>query len=584
MVKVVIVDTGVITDLLNETNGVSLLNNTISSDYEDTYGHGTAIYGILRKTKDIADIFIVKVSDNETEITENELIFSLDYIYNNLDPDIINISLGLNIVNDSEKLYRICKKLTDKGIIIVSAFDNLGAISYPAAFDNVIGVTTGDHCHKTTDFEYNESCICNIAAKGNTQRLLWTSPKIILLGGNSFACAHVTTELIKAISFGLKTKEELLDHIKNKAICVYHNNFIFENNTPDFKIRKAVLFPFSKEMHALIRFSDLLNFSIVDIFSDKYSFYNGRKVSDVLVNYDKTDYTIKSIESINLDDFDTIILGHMDYLEELKIDYNALIEKCMNENKNIFSFEKITICEKYKNYYYPNVTLNHLPQKQFGKLYRISKPVLGIFGTSSKQGKFTLQLEIRKRLLSLGYEVGQIGSEPNSFLFGMDYTFPFGYNSTVEIKEFDIIHYLNYLMNDLANKNDIIIVGSQSGTIPYDFGNLSQYPLQQYSFLLGTQPDAVVLCVNPFDSIEYIRKTLSFIESSSDSKVIALVMFPLDYEDDWKGAFGKKKVLSESEISLLLDKYSYEFEIKAFKLDDKEHIDILINEIIGFFS
>ena len=180
--------------------------------------------------------------------------------------------------------------------------------------------------------------------------------------------------------------------------------------------------------------------------------------------------------------------------------------------------------------------------------------------------------------------MGQIGSEPNSFLFGMDYTFPFGYNSTVEIKEFDIIHYLNYLMNDLANKNDIIIVGSQSGTIPYDFGNLSQYPLQQYSFLLGTQPDAVVLCVNPFDSIEYIRKTLSFIESSSDSKVIALVMFPLDYEDDWKGAFGKKKVLSESEISLLLDKYSYEFEIKAFKLDDKEHIDILINEIIGFFS
>lgn len=31
----------------------------------------------------------------------------------------------------------------------------------------------------------------------------------------------------------------------------------------------------------------------------------------------------------------------------------------------------------------------------FGKLYKFSKPVVGVFGTSSKQGKFTLQLYMR---------------------------------------------------------------------------------------------------------------------------------------------------------------------------------------------
>lgn len=51
-------------------------------------------------------------------------------------------------------------------------------------------------------------------------------------------------------------------------------------------------------------------------------------------------------------------------------------------------------------------------------LYRISTPVLAVCGTSSKQGKFTLQLELRKRFCEMGYKVGQIGTEPNSLLLG----------------------------------------------------------------------------------------------------------------------------------------------------------------------
>jgi hypothetical protein len=43
---------------------------------------------------------------------------------------------------DRESLYTACKSLTNKGIILVSAFDNAGSLSFPAAFPNVIGVTS----------------------------------------------------------------------------------------------------------------------------------------------------------------------------------------------------------------------------------------------------------------------------------------------------------------------------------------------------------------------------------------------------------------------------------------------------------
>ena len=58
-------------------------------------------------------------------------------------------------------------------------------------------------------------------------------------------------------------------------------------------------------------------------------------------------------------------------------------------------------------------------------------------------------------------------------------------------------------------------------------GTLHIMPLPQYELLMGTLPDAVVLCVNPFDDRDYIRRTIQFIESATEGKVIALCLSPL---------------------------------------------------------
>ncbi len=300
--------------------------------------------------------------------------------------------------------------------------------------------------------------------------------------------------------------------------------------------------------------------------------------------------SIKNINDIDWTSFDTLILGHTDELSLLIHKSNfkkEIVEKARKFGKQIYSFDDLSRLgyENSSDLFYPKIDNDSLPPSRFGMLYRISKPVVGVFGTSSKQGKFTLQLKLRELLLQRGYNVGQIGTEPSAVLFGMDYCFPMGYNASVYINETDYITYLNNIVNDLCIKNkDIILVGSQSGTVPYDTGNIVQYTLPQLSFLMGTQPDCVVLCVNPFDDIEYIQRTIMFIESSVDCKVIAIVVFPLDIKDNWAGMYGLKEIINPEKYIDIKRKLFVQFKLPVFKLGNDTDMDNLIKIIEDYFS
>lgn len=214
-INVVIIDSGV-----NLTHSAFRNDEIYAKDVldcnssgKDEYGHGTAIYGIIRKCSE-ANIYNLKVNSIEKGVGVTTLIAALNYVLHNIpEADIINLSLGITS-SDDDKLYEICVKLSERGVIIVSAFDNTNCFSYPAFFENVIGVTTSVKCKKTTDFVYVEDSIVNIAAKGGTQRVCWTSPEYLMLAGNSFACAHVTSQIVKIMSKGIRRKSEILKEFK----------------------------------------------------------------------------------------------------------------------------------------------------------------------------------------------------------------------------------------------------------------------------------------------------------------------------------------------------------------------------------
>lgn len=163
-----------------------------------------------------------------------------------------------------------------------------------------------------------------------------------------------------------------------------------------------------------------------------------------------------------------------------------------------------------------------------GMLYGLHSPVIGVYGTSPKQGKFLLQLELRREFIKRGYSVGQVGTEPEALLFDFDSIYPMGYNSSVSISGYDAIFYINRMMYEVESNRDIdlIITGSQSGTVPASFGRLRNMTLPQIEFLFGTCPDVVVLSINLFDEVEYISRNIKLIEGAVDTKFVALVVFP----------------------------------------------------------
>ena len=57
---------------------------------------------------------------------------------------VVNLSLGTLEKEALEPLYIACEKAKKAGIIIVAASHNKKGWSYPAVFDNTIGVTTGE--------------------------------------------------------------------------------------------------------------------------------------------------------------------------------------------------------------------------------------------------------------------------------------------------------------------------------------------------------------------------------------------------------------------------------------------------------
>lgn len=491
-IEIIIIDSGVKCNHSSfqdvPIRGFQIYDSNVIEDFEDTYGHGTAIYGIIKKVSDFSNIINIKLSNVEEGINENDLIDVLKYILNNMEPSIINLSLGINVVNNLPELYNVCQKLTEKGVIIISAFDNAGAFSYPAAFDCVIGVTTDPEINNSKDFVFIDDSIVNIAAFGRVQRLEWANPESILLGGNSFACAHVTVQISKYLYNGAKTLSDVLNCLKKDALKEYKNT-CHKQRKSFIKVEKAALFPFNKEMHSLIRYSHLLNFDIVDVYDSKYSARVGASTNILMKDENISKFTVKNIERIDWDSIDTLIIGHLDELSRLlgknELKKN-LLQQAIQRKKSVYSFDDLTTifdgCIP-ENVYFPRIDENDLPMNRYGMLYRISKPVIAVFGTSSKQGKFTLQLKLREMFLKNNYSVGQIGTEPSALLFGMEYVFPMGYGNSVYINSFNTILYLNSIINDLCLQNkDVIITGSQSGTIPYDTGNLQNFTINQTIF------------------------------------------------------------------------------------------------------
>ncbi len=590
MINVTIIDSGV--DLNHPTlarhefKGISIsLENgeiKINNDISDEVGHGTAVAGIICNSNINVNIYVIKIFVTAEMTVEPEVLLNaLKYVYENVDCQFVLMSLGTTVLDDTEPLKQICERITQNGIEIISAFDNLGCLSYPACLKNVIGVDSVDYIKNNDEYEVIEGDgVIDLRAKGGIQRVCWVNPKYRLVTGTSFAAAHALTQVVHAYEEGARGKDELLKHLRTNAkrIVTFNNRMFCNNETVCNSIKNVAVYPYNKEIQTLVRYSELMPCKITHICDEPLHGCVGNDVDKALFGNRKNERIVVNVNDIwNCNDFDTIIIGH---LEELSLITNTdllkkVLKMCLEHNKNVYSFDDVnrykeivdtSIC---KNLIFSSPICNtQFPIGHLGRLWASSKPMIGVFGTSSRQGKFSLQLLLRQAFLEKGYQISQLGTEPSSLLMGLEKMYPMGYRANLPFRNEETVIMLNEIVHQMELQNpDVIIVGCQSCTIPYDINHIYDLTFSQWDFVMGTNPDLFVLCVNPQDSYEYITRTIHFLESVGHGKVVGLVLFPVQLEQEWHGFAFKNAKLSEEEYKLCRKNISIAIGLPVYALN-----------------
>ena len=579
-------------------------------DHADCAGHGTACAGIIRKKAPDAALYSVRIFDASLIADGRVLIAAIQWCIDN-EMDVVNLSLGTTDVTFKKALQKVCRKAVDAGVILVAAESNDGLESYPAVFPEVIGVT-GSAIHEVDGFYYRKDHCIECVARGDDQRVCWLNGKHIMTGGNSFAAPHITGIIARLLEqhpkcsvqdIRLLLKEKVLSEIsqdRNKSKS--DPQIIRKDFQEDYAyIKKAVLYPYNKEMHSMVRYRDLLAFEIVGVADPIGKGIVGKDAGKVIGEL-QADLRISPNIRSTLADADTLILGYVDQLSRIrKRDLlREYVQLALDEGCHVFSFQALdptvygdlydTASKKGLRLAYPHVLGEELAQaiKNFNALPPVDMPVLSVMGTSSQQGKFTLQLALRRRLIQKGYKVGQIGTEHHSQLFGMDAAFPMGYASPLKLPFQHYIPYLDYKMREICQHTqpDIILTGSQSGTIPYHVQEHSTHCLSSLAFLLGVKPDACILVVNSIDAEEYIRDTIDGIRAVCKAPTILLAMG--DHEKHIRTAYGRSmitpKKMAQSQIDQHLKKLQDTFCMPAIEILSERGQQRLVETVIQYFS
>lgn len=546
-----------------------------TEDFSDTLGHGTAVFYLINKFTDRDYIYNFKIFFDDMCLDMNKLNKILQYIYVNYNFDIINISFGALYSEKLEKLQCICDKFFNKGTFIVAAYDNYGAISYPAACDHVLGVSAENTTNERNI--YIQKGTVNIVGAERFYKVPWVNPKYNIVKGNSFLCAEATSFISQQLKKKIEFRETLYDIFDT---CSSNNS-----NDADWlkKVKKAAVFPFNKEIHSLAANEDMLKFEIVDYYHIKHSGIVNTRISKCL-SHIANDKIIKNIDNINYDDIDFFIIGHCGEILKLTgIDYQSrVLSECIKRNIKVYSFDKTDFDSSLV--YTPTFPKSSVIPR-YGKMFMIRQPIVSIVGTSSSQGKFTLQLYFRKKLLEAGYKVGQLGTEPEAKLFGMDITFPIGYNSTIGLNNAEMLLAVNQMLHEISKKDvEIIITGSQAGLLPIDFSNIKHATTRHQVYFQGISPDVIVLCINPYDDITFIEKSIKAAESMSNGRVMGIVCYTMDRDESWRGAYGNKVHVSDEKISNLREMVHSYFKLELYVLDKDEELDMLLKNIIDYLG
>lgn len=101
---------------------------------------------------------------------------------------------------------------------------------------------------------------------------------------------------------------------------------------------------------------------------------------------------------------------------------------------------------------------------------------------------------------------------------------------------------------------------------------------------MGLQSDLLILCVNPFDTIDYIHFNIQYLEGISQCKVCGLALFPKTYFGDWRGMHGAKQLMGDESVRKHCMHLEKALSIPCYSIFDQYSVENLFERIIGQLS
>lgn len=201
-VRVGIIDTG-FSEKAIPTDNIAGGRNYVDEGLgtEDTYGHGTAVAGIiLELVPDAELVALVSSVYDHGKLTQVDADTFAGIILDAVDVyecDVINVSAGFTA--DVESVRSAVEYAAEKGVVIVAAAgndyaENSGVKYYPAAYDTVIAVgSLKEDMTEIADFSQRGEWV-DTYEKGENITVRTLSGKTRTVDGTSYSAAIVTAK------------------------------------------------------------------------------------------------------------------------------------------------------------------------------------------------------------------------------------------------------------------------------------------------------------------------------------------------------------------------------------------------------
>lgn len=189
-----------------------------SDDWIDRLGHGTAVAAAIHEKAPEADIYALRVFDDQLATSVPTLVRAIDWA-SERGIRLVNLSLGTPNDFRAAELEPAVERARERGTIIVSAREDEGLLWFPGCLEGVVGVLLDwEHPREGVSIVDVERGGRAVVASGYP-RAIPGVPPARNLNGISFAVANATGVLAQRLAEApeVRTSDELLDLVAIRA-------------------------------------------------------------------------------------------------------------------------------------------------------------------------------------------------------------------------------------------------------------------------------------------------------------------------------------------------------------------------------